>query len=89
MRLVAPAILVLILCVSAAACPVCDTGTGQQVRAGILDADFGWTLLAVVLPFPVLLAIVAVLHFGWPRFRRTGATPTDEGLDHGNDDHHK
>ena len=45
-------------------CPVCDTGTGDQVRAGILDENFGRTLLAVLLPFPILLGVVAVIHVG-------------------------
>ena len=48
------------------ACPVCDTGTGEQVRAGIFDAEFGRTLVAVLLPFPILLAVVATIHFGLP-----------------------
>jgi hypothetical protein len=72
------AILVLILSAPAGACPVCDTGTGRQVWAGILDENFGRTLLAVALPFPVLLAVVAVIHFGWPPFRRQDI-PSNEG----------
>jgi hypothetical protein len=40
---------------STSACPVCDTDTGRQVRAGIFNRDFGWTILSVVAPFPVLL----------------------------------
>jgi hypothetical protein len=49
------------------ACPVCDTGTGEQVRAGILDENFGSTLLTVLLPFPIVLGVVAMIHFGLPR----------------------
>ena len=71
-HLAAVAILVLTLSAPAGACPVCDTGTGRQVRAGIFDGDFGRTLLAVALPFPILLAVVAAIHFGWPATRRTG-----------------
>ena len=51
---------------AASACPNCDTGTGEQVRAGLFDADFGRTLVAVLLPFPILLAVVAIIHFGIP-----------------------
>ena len=54
---------------TAIACPVCDTDTGQQVRAGILDENFGSTLVTVLLPFPILLGVVAMIHFGWPLSR--------------------
>jgi hypothetical protein len=47
-------------------CPVCNSGTGEQVRAGITDGNFAKTLFAVLLPFPVLLACLAVIRFGWP-----------------------
>jgi hypothetical protein len=50
----------------AAACPVCDTGTGRQVRHGIVDDQFGFNLLATLLPFPFLIGIAALIHFGWP-----------------------
>jgi hypothetical protein len=50
----------------ALACPLCDSETGQQVRAGIFDAQFGYNALVTGLPFPILLAIVALIHFGWP-----------------------
>jgi hypothetical protein len=53
---------------TALACPVCDSGTGEAVRAGIL-ADFGTHLLVTVAPFPVLVAVVALLHWGWPPWR--------------------
>lgn len=57
---------------TASACPVCDTGTGEQVRAGLFDKDFGRTLITVLLPFPILLGIVVMIHFGlpWPGARR-------------------
>jgi hypothetical protein len=46
------------------ACPVCDTGTGREVRAGILGGDLVVTLLAVTLPFTLVAAVVAFVHFG-------------------------
>ena len=55
---------------SALACTVCDTDAGREVRAGILDADFGRTLLAVLLPFPILFGVVAAIHFSGPRVGR-------------------
>ena len=45
------------------ACTVCDSETGQQVRAGIFGSEFVPTLAAVMSPFPVLLLVVGLLHF--------------------------
>jgi hypothetical protein len=53
----------------AAACTVCDSETGQQVRAGIFGDEFWTTLVGVVAPFPVLLIIIAFYHYGLPSFR--------------------
>lgn len=53
---------------TAAACTVCDSETGQQVRAGIFADDFWITLAGVIAPFPVLLAIIAVYNYGLPNF---------------------
>ena len=47
------------------ACSLCESETGRQVRAGIFDEQFGYHLLITVLPFPVLLVITALIHFGW------------------------
>ena len=52
------------------ACTVCDSETGQQVRAGIFTNDFWSTLLAITAPFPVLLAAVAAVQYGLFRPRR-------------------
>ena len=46
----------------AVGCTVCDSETGQQVRAGIFGDDFVVTLAAVISPFPILLLAVGVLH---------------------------
>jgi hypothetical protein len=48
---------------SAWACPLCHTGTGQQVREGIAASDFFFNFLAVILPFPVLAGIVVLVYF--------------------------
>jgi hypothetical protein len=50
-------------------CPICDTGTGEQVRAGIADDHLGPSLLAVLLPFAVTLGVTAAIHFGFPGAR--------------------
>ena len=52
------------------ACPVCDTPTGQQIRSGILNHDLTTNLFATLAPFPILLLIVAAIHFGLPVIKR-------------------
>ena len=69
----------------ASACPICKTAAGEQVRAGIVDEHFGRTLLSVALPFPLLLGVVAMIHFGWPmhtRLRKASSQdhPSTEGV---------
>lgn len=49
------------------ACPLCRSETGRRVREGLFDAHFGTNLAATLLPFPVFLAIIALIHFGAPR----------------------
>ncbi len=46
----------------ALACPVCNTGTGEQVRRGIFNDAFLATLLEIGAPLPVLAACVFVLQ---------------------------
>lgn len=63
------------------ACTVCESETGRQVRSGIFGGDFGQDLFLTLLPFPVLLAIVALIHFGFPwprRASRSGAVTGGE-----------
>jgi hypothetical protein len=48
-----------------AACPLCHTETGEAVRAGIFNSQFLPTALAVLSPFPLILAVVVALHRGW------------------------
>ena len=69
-----------LLCASiAAACPLCHTDLGRQVRDGIFGADFWPNLLSVLLPFPIFLSLAAALHYGFGR--RTpngkGSEPTE------------
>jgi hypothetical protein len=58
----------------AQACPLCDSATGTRVRAGIFDSSFGYNLLATLLPFPVLLGIIALIHFGPPGVKDRSGT---------------
>jgi hypothetical protein len=60
----------------AAACPLCDTETGQQVRAGIFNDEFWRTLFVVISPFPILLLAIAAYHFDWPPFGSRPASHT-------------
>jgi len=65
---------------TAAACTVCDTATGEAVRAGIFDAQFVPTLLSLLIPFPILAGVGAAIHFGWPgRWRRRRAARAASG----------
>ncbi|HYC55784.1 MAG TPA: hypothetical protein VEL28_12695 [Candidatus Binatia bacterium] len=48
------------------ACMVCDTPTGEAVRAGVFDGSFVLTAMATLSPLPVIAAIAAAIHFGWP-----------------------
>ena len=54
---------------SAVSSPVCEQETGQLVRAGIFDQEFGFNLLVTALPFVVFLGLAAAIHFGLPRRR--------------------
>ena len=57
-----------LLCASiAAACPLCHTDLGQQVRDGIFGADFWPNLFSVLLPFPIFFSLAAALHYGFGR----------------------
>lgn len=48
---------------SAVACPFCESETGRQVQAGIFDEQFWGNVLLTLLPFPVLLVVVALIYF--------------------------
>ena len=63
------AVALLLIAAPALGCPICNTGTGDEVRAGIFDGNFAYNLFATLLPFPLLVGIVAFIHFGGPRRR--------------------
>ena len=52
------------------ACPLCKTGTGQQVREQIFNADFGKNLARTLAPFPVLIALIALVQHISPKHRQ-------------------
>jgi hypothetical protein len=54
----------------AAACPVCDSETGQQIRAGIAGEGLVVSIIATVLPFLVMVGVVAVVQIGGLRAKR-------------------
>jgi hypothetical protein len=55
---------------AADACPVCDSQTGQEVRAAVFNEDFWSNLFVSLAPFPIFLGIVAAIH-GRPTRRGT------------------
>jgi hypothetical protein len=62
---------------AAIGCPVCDTGTGEQVRAA-LESDLKWGVLATASPFALVLAVVGMIQFDAPlRRRRVRSTPRE------------
>ena len=58
------------------ACPLCDSETGRQVQSGIFNDQFWANVLLTASPFPVLLAIVALIYFDvlvpWKKTRARG-----------------
>jgi uncharacterized membrane protein len=54
------------------ACPVCESSNGRLVRAGIIGDDLGLVLVSTTLPFAVILAITAMIHFGLGKPRSAG-----------------
>lgn len=65
-------IVVLLFALPASACPVCDSPTGEQVRAGIAGDGLAAGLLATLLPFVLTAGVVAAIHFGGHSQRRPG-----------------
>ena len=61
-----------------AACPFCESETGQRVRATVFGTDFGWNLLETMLPFAVFLGVAVVIQGGWPG---TGRPARGDGPD--------
>jgi uncharacterized paraquat-inducible protein A len=65
-RLGAVMAFVFVSAASAAACPVCESETGKRVRAGIFSDRFAADAALILLPFPVLAGLVALIHYGFP-----------------------
>jgi hypothetical protein len=61
-RFLALSILTVVFSGVAAACPICDSEVGNQVRAGIFDESFLMHLSLVVAPFIISFVIVGILH---------------------------
>ena len=59
--------------VPAAACPVCDTGTGDAVREGIRE-DLAVSVAATVLPFALAGGVIMAVHVGLSPARRKGGS---------------
>ncbi len=77
-----------LLCASiAAACPLCNTDLGRQVRDGIFGVDFWPNLFFVLLPFPIFLSLAAALHYGFGR--RTSNAKAAESTEPKHDDNIK
>ncbi len=75
-RMLATATLLILGASPAWACPLCRSETGRRVREGLFDAQFGTNLLVTLLPFPVFLAVIALIHFGPPWAKGHSRRPT-------------
>jgi hypothetical protein len=64
-------LVVLLLPALAAACPLCATDTAAEVRAGLADDATVRTVAAVASPFIVVAGVVAAVHFGFGRPRKS------------------
>lgn len=51
----------------ALACPLCDSETAEETRAGILNDEFFPTLFAGILPFVIVAGIALAVHIDWSR----------------------
>jgi hypothetical protein len=47
---------------AASACPICNSSTGEQIRAGILN-EAGIGALAIALPLIATVAVVSIIQF--------------------------
>lgn len=47
-------------------CPLCDSGTGHAVRAGVFGSDFATNLLFTMVPFLLFAIIGVVTYYGPP-----------------------
>lgn len=59
-------LLMLLLSPLAQSCPLCDSDTARQVRAGLFDSRFVSNVGVTVLPFIVFAAIVALTYYSLP-----------------------
>ena len=50
---------------AAAACPMCGSDTGWQLRA-LLAGDFVWNLAVTLAPIPILAALVGLVWLAAP-----------------------
>jgi hypothetical protein len=67
-------VLVTLLAMPASGCPFCESATAEQVRAELFNQQFFSTLAVVLLPFPILLALVAAIAWCGTDARPSGRT---------------
>ncbi len=51
----------------AEACPLCHTGTGQQVRQGIMDQNFFFNVTATLTPFFIIAIVISIILYEKPK----------------------
>lgn len=60
------------------ACPLCDSATADQVRAGLFDGHFLKNLAVVLLPFPLFIGLGVYMYFSGPPQRGSAASLDQE-----------
>jgi len=64
---------------AASACTLCYSETAQKVRAAIFGADLWQNIGLTLLPFLVVLLIVALIYPGIPLLKRRIEPPQEPG----------
>jgi hypothetical protein len=84
-RLSPCALLAALIAQAARACPLCDSETAEETRAGIFNDQFFPNLFAALLPFLIVIGIALAIHLDWgsilhraPRAARPSRAPAPE-----------
>ena len=59
------------------ACTVCDSPTGHSIRAGLFNGHFLHMVTLILLPFPILTALVLLLNAVMPEISRPNLHTSD------------
>ncbi|RYG50256.1 MAG: hypothetical protein EOO01_11120 [Chitinophagaceae bacterium] len=46
------------------ACPICNSLTGNAIRASVLGPDLWFNLAVLILPFAIFAIVAAIMYYG-------------------------